>query len=78
MLRDLECDIVVIDCEMPGLDGPHATGLIHRQPRGLEIVAYTARTDEQTMESFLLAGASRVFHKGDLDSLIAYVASCAP
>jgi DNA-binding NarL/FixJ family response regulator len=77
MLRDLECDIVVIDCEMPGLDGPHATSLIHREHQELEIVAYTARTDEQTMESFLLAGASRVFQKGDLDSLIAYVASCA-
>ena len=77
MLRDLACDIVVIDCEMPGLDGPHATGLIHRQHQELEIVAYTARKDEQTTESFLRAGASRVFHKGDLDELVTYVASCA-
>jgi DNA-binding NarL/FixJ family response regulator len=78
MLRDLACEIVVIDCEMPGLDGPHATGLIHRQHPDLQIVAYTARKDEHTTESFLRAGASRVFHKGDLDSLITYVASCAP
>src|SRR3954462_9165864 len=48
LLRDLACDIVVIDCEMPGLDGPHATGLIHRQHRELEIVAYTARRDDET------------------------------
>jgi hypothetical protein len=43
-----------------------------------EIVAYTACTDEGTTERFLEAGASRVFHKSDLDDLVAYVASCAP
>jgi DNA-binding NarL/FixJ family response regulator len=78
MLRNVACHLVVIDCEMPGLDGPHATGLIHRQHPELEIVAYTGRTDEGTTESFLRAGASRVFHKTSLDDLIAYVASCAP
>jgi hypothetical protein len=41
-------------------------------------VAYTARIDDGTTERFLEAGASRVFHKGDLDDLVAYVASCAP
>jgi DNA-binding NarL/FixJ family response regulator len=78
MLRDVACDLVIIDCEMPGLDGPHATGLIRRQHQDLEIVAYTARTDDGTTERFLEAGASRVFPKGDLDDLVAYVASCVP
>lgn len=77
-LRDVPCDLVVIDCEMPGVDGPRATEIICGEFHDLEVVAYTARSDALTERRFVRAGASRVFQKSDLDALVAYVASRMP
>src|SRR4051812_50141192 len=47
-LRGRECALVVLDCEVPGLDGPPAPGLPPRQPQGLGVVAHSPRRDAET------------------------------
>jgi CheY-like chemotaxis protein len=70
-----ECDILVLDLHMPGMDGLVATAAIRRERPGLEIVAFSS--DDALEDEVLAAGASRYFNKTRLTALVDYVAQAA-
>jgi len=54
---------VVMDWQMPGVDGAEATRqLLARHPH-IHVVGFTSSGSEETRQAFLDAGASEVFPK---------------
>jgi CheY-like chemotaxis protein len=72
----LQPDVVVIDLEMPVLDGVAATKRITGAPDPPQVVAFTGRVDREA--EVLAAGASACFEKLELHALVEHVAAlCA-
>ncbi|MCF8215425.1 MAG: response regulator [Chlorobium sp.] len=78
-LRENHYDLVLMDCQMPGMDGYEATIHIRNDPelaenRDVIIVAMTAHAIQGDKEKCLLAGMSdylpKPVHKKDLESVI--------
>jgi DNA-binding NarL/FixJ family response regulator len=61
-----ECspDVVVMDIQMPGLDGIEATRRISARHQGVRVVMLTMNEDDDTVVSALRAGASGYLLKG--------------
>lgn len=53
-------DVIILDVDMPGLDGIELCGLIRAEPRwaDMPIIIQTARDDLQTVRAALMAGAN--------------------
>ena len=67
-------DVVVMDWSLPDRDGVWATRQIKVLFPDVEVLALTSTTDADVVDDFLSAGAAAQFDKGDLDSLVAWLA----
>jgi DNA-binding NarL/FixJ family response regulator len=77
VLEQTTCDIVVMDLNMPGMNGLDATKAIHERHPDVRVVAFTSTDDPPAVRSLLDAGAAEHFHKLDMDGLIEYLATAA-
>jgi CheY-like chemotaxis protein len=64
-------DLVVMDQNMPGMDGVTATRALRERHHGVEVVAFTAVPGAE--RQFADAGASAHFLKDKFDALIAFI-----
>lgn len=64
-------DLVVMDQNMPGMDGVTATRRLRDMQPGVEVVAFTAVPGAE--RQFAEAGASAHFLKDKFDALIAFI-----
>lgn len=62
---DPDVDVVVLDRDMPVMDGLTALPLIHERAPGVEVVLYTARADADTRQAAVSAGAADIVDKRD-------------
>jgi len=60
-----DVDVVVLDRDMPVMDGLTALPLIHERAPGVEVVLYTARVDNGTKQAAVSAGAVDIVDKRD-------------
>jgi DNA-binding NarL/FixJ family response regulator len=67
----LDPDLIVMDWDMPELDGVGATREIHRRRPAIDIVAYSSAQEETIADAFRAAGACAYFSKSDVDGLVA-------
>lgn len=68
----LRPDLVVMDMQMPVMDGAEATRLITERWPGVEVVGYTSSALE-AHDAMCAAGAVESFDKGDLKELLAFI-----
>jgi DNA-binding NarL/FixJ family response regulator len=67
-------DVVIMDWSLPDHDGIWATRQIKVLFPQVDVVALTSTTDSNVADDFTEAGATAQFDKGDLDSLVAWLA----
>jgi DNA-binding NarL/FixJ family response regulator len=67
-------DVVVMDWSLPDHDGIWATRQIKVLFPHVDVVALTSATEDAVIDSFLKAGATAQFDKGDLDRLARWIA----
>lgn len=58
-----DVDVVVLDRDMPVMDGLTALPLIHARKPGVDVVVYTSRADAETKQAAVSAGAVDVVDK---------------
>ena len=73
--REQRPDLVLMDIEMPDLDGIQATRLICSEDPGARIVMLTAYDDEHLRQCALKAGAFAYLTKDNLANLIGLLES---
>jgi len=79
LARRLAPDIVLMDVEMPGMDGINATERICREVPGCSVVVLTIHDDARTRERAREAGAAAFIAKHEIDrSLMDAIRSVAP
>ena len=70
----LRPDVVVMDLQMPGMDGAQASALIHESQPDVGILLHTGTTRGRRAQEALRVGVSGVQPKiGDADALVAAV-----
>jgi two-component system nitrate/nitrite response regulator NarL len=74
LLEEVDCDVVVVDVNMPVMDGRETTAAIRRLHPGVEVVAFTVGDDAADALDLLRLGASAHFSKLDVDGLVDYLA----
>ena len=67
-------DVVLMDWSLPDHDGIWATRQIKVLFPHVDVVALTSTTDSGVARDFIRAGATVQFDKGDLDSLVNWIA----
>lgn len=71
-------DLIILDWQMPGLDGIETARRLRRQLPTTRIVMYSALTAAEAASTALKAGAARYVEKGsDVDALLEEVAAVA-
>jgi DNA-binding NarL/FixJ family response regulator len=66
-------DIVVMDWQMPGINGVETTRLLLERHPSLHVVGFSSSGAEEIHQAFLDAGAAAAFHKADVRKLADYV-----
>lgn len=62
-VAEADVDLVVLDRDMPVMDGLTALPLIHERAPGVEVVLYTASADAETKQAAVTAGAADTVDK---------------
>lgn len=75
VVAGLDCDIVVMDLQMPVMNGVKATAALSCIRPDVEVVAFTASDDPGAERDLLAAGATRHFTKSDIHALLDYLAA---
>lgn len=75
---ELDPDVVVMDWQMPGMNGLSATAAIRDRRPAIEIIAHSVSNDEQVVHDFVRAGASAYVPKGDTTGLRAALQRGSP
>jgi CheY-like chemotaxis protein len=68
-VRVLHPDVVVVDWQMPGLDGVQTTIRMRSELPGLPVIGFTSAAEPEVHDAFLRAGAAACVRKGDLAGL---------
>ena len=71
-------DLVVMDWSLPDHDGIWATRQIKVLFPHVDVVALTSATEPDVLDDFIDAGATTQFDKGDLESLVTWIAERSP
>ena len=69
----LQPDVVVMDWDMPGMDGVAATAAVRAEHRDIQVVACSAAPGDPVRRQFLAAGACAYFEKADITGLTAHL-----
>jgi NarL family two-component system response regulator LiaR len=56
-------DVVLMDLDMPGMDGVNATRAIHRYCPQIKVIALTGFRDKETIQRALQVGATNYLYK---------------
>ncbi|MHB8507283.1 MAG: response regulator [Candidatus Dormibacteria bacterium] len=64
LVRKLNPDVVLMDCEMPVMGGPEATRLIKAMAPRTRVVVLTVTSDELALREVREAGADQLLEKG--------------
>ena len=66
---ELEPDVVIMDWQMPEMNGLSATVAIRDRRPAIEVIAHSVSVDEQVVRAFRHAGANAYVPKGDAAGL---------
>jgi two-component system nitrate/nitrite response regulator NarL len=78
-LSSCQPDVVVLDLNMPGMNGIEAAGLIKKSWPEIAIIGLCVMQDSRMMEAFLRAGATAVISKsGNLEDLHLIIKRACP
>jgi DNA-binding NarL/FixJ family response regulator len=75
-VQRLEPDVVVLDMNLPNINGLEACRQIARAHPGTKVIVFTAMTDPGMRERALAAGASAFVSKLATEELLAAIESC--
>lgn len=70
LVLELRPDFVIIDYQMPFMNGATATRLIKEQAPEIKVLGFTSSADD-SLDEIKAAGADEAFQKQDLDGLFA-------
>ncbi len=74
LARELHPDVILMDANMPIMDGIEATHQIHAEMPGIKILALSMYSDDGHKSGMMSAGAQKYLLKyGDIDELIAAI-----
>ena len=73
---ELRPDVVVMDWQMPKMDGMSATAAIRDRRPAIAVVAHSASSDEEVVGAFMRAGAHAFVNKGDVGELREALRGC--
>lgn len=72
-------DLLLVDMEMPVLDGPGAVRLLRQNGHRLPVIALTANVDNWTRDDYLKIGCDDVVNKPvNADRLLAVIVAAQP
>ena len=69
----LQPDVVIMDLEMPVMDGPSATKIIKERWPYIHVLGYTSAARTEGHELMMAAGATESYDKGDLHGLLEFI-----
>lgn len=70
LARDLSADIILMDVEMPGMDGISATEQVRREMPNCSVVMLTIHDDAKTRARAETAGAAAFVCKAEIDGTL--------
>ncbi|MES2680172.1 MAG: response regulator transcription factor [Bacteroidota bacterium] len=70
LLKTTKPDIVLMDIEMPVMDGRQALRIINRRDPDIKVIMLTIRNDEATMAEFIASGARAFMTKNSSDQAL--------
>ena len=73
---DLDPDVVVMDWNMPVMNGLDATVAIKEQSPRTQIIAFTSSADRELQQRFLASGACDHVATGDIEGLLGALERC--
>jgi CheY-like chemotaxis protein len=75
LVDEIGCDAVIMDLNMPVMNGMEATSIIRARHPDVHIVAFTSSTEPEIVAGLLSAGADAHFSKLDYNGLIDHLVS---